>query len=71
MDGHPQVRSAADVVRCFYLARIAEREGHLAAAQRLYAQVAPWIRRHFPGVKAASVHGETGCTAQGKTAPIP
>jgi len=49
-----KAESAADVVRYLYLARIAEREGHAAAARRLRTTAAGWIEKHFPAARDTS-----------------
>ena len=65
MTNHPQTQSATDAVRCLYLARVAEREGHVAASRRLYTQAAAWIEKYFPGAKAAPACAGTEPTVQG------
>jgi hypothetical protein len=49
MDGSLEIRSAVDAVRCLYLARVAEREGHEHAARRMEGKATDWINKHLPG----------------------
>jgi hypothetical protein len=45
MSDNVEVRSAVDAVRCFYLAGVAQREGHVEAARRLRAKAAAWTEK--------------------------
>jgi hypothetical protein len=54
MDGNPlnnvpPVASAEDAVRYLYLAGVAAREGHRAAARRLRAEAARWVDEKLSG----------------------
>ena len=49
MDSHLEIRPAADAVRCLYLARVAQREGHEEAARRLHAVAVEWTAKHLSG----------------------
>ncbi len=44
MNDSTDATCAADVVRCLYLARVAERHGHRKAAQRWYKKADRWLR---------------------------
>jgi hypothetical protein len=48
MHDSPQVNSAIDAVRCLYLAKVAEREGHPEAAQRWRQLADDWLKHHAP-----------------------
>ena len=48
LDDHPHAQNAVDAVRYLYLARVAEREGHHAAASRLHAAAAKWLDSNLP-----------------------
>ena len=41
----PQVNAALDAVRCLYLARVAEREGHAEAARRWKELADTWLAK--------------------------
>jgi hypothetical protein len=47
MSNAPDVFSAVDAVRCLYLAKVAERDGHEEAAERLRAKAAIWLNTYF------------------------
>jgi hypothetical protein len=49
MSDSVEVRSAVDAVRCFYLAGVAEREGHVEAARRLRAKATEWTEKFLSG----------------------
>jgi hypothetical protein len=42
-----EIRTAADAVRCLYLARVAEREGHKEAARRLHGRAVACTEKHL------------------------
>jgi uncharacterized membrane-anchored protein len=48
-DEGPEIRSAFDAVRCFYLAGVAKREGHEEAARRLHAKAVEWTEKSLSG----------------------
>jgi hypothetical protein len=45
----PPVASVEDAVRYLYLAGVAAREGHRAAARRLRAEAARWVEENLSG----------------------
>ena len=49
MHDNPEIRSAVDAVRCLYLARVAQREGHEQAARRMEGKATDWINKHLSG----------------------
>jgi hypothetical protein len=44
MNDSTDAACAADIVRCLYLARVAERLGHPQAAQRWYEKADRWLK---------------------------
>jgi hypothetical protein len=48
MQDSPSVNSTIDAVRCLYLAKVAEREGHPDAAQRWHQMATRWLNRLEP-----------------------
>ena len=62
MDDRLEIRSAVDAVRCLYLARVAQREGHEEAARRLHAMAVAWTDKFLSGggrAKSAPLIPET------------
>ncbi len=55
--------SAIDVIRCVYLARMAERRGHVEAAERWQAKADIWLARQG-GSAACSDQPNTRCPGQ-------
>jgi hypothetical protein len=51
MHDSPQVNSAIDAVRCLYLAKVTEREGHPEAAQRWQQMAEGWLGRLEPNTE--------------------
>jgi hypothetical protein len=49
MDDRFEIYSAVDAVRCLYLARVAQREGHEEAARRLHANSVEWVDKFLSG----------------------
>jgi hypothetical protein len=60
MSDSVEVRSAVDAVWCFYLAGVAEREGHEEAARRLRAKATEWTEKSLSGLRRAARAGSPG-----------
>ncbi len=57
IDDSTDATSADDVVRCFYLARVAQRLGHADAARRWLKKADPWLQA--TGLKVWESIGQT------------
>ena len=49
--------TAVEVIRCVYLARIAEKHGDIAAARRWQAQADTWLRETEPPTVPSPLEG--------------
>jgi hypothetical protein len=48
MNTNDEIRSPIDVIRCVYLARMAQRQGDNSAARRWQAKADDWLKKFPP-----------------------